>query len=174
MVIVEVVRIYLEMTDATDLRPAVEVPAVALEPVDNHSPLLREVLHRVGAPHHWSSAVLSVEQSATAMSDPLLRSWLVTVDGEPAGLTVMRAQPGGEVEIVSFGLVPDRVDYGYGGAALTAAVRLAWTLDPADDVPIHRVWLRTNSLDHPNALGNYQRRGFRICRTEHRQKTIPD
>ncbi len=108
------------------------------------------------------------------MSDPLLRHWLITVDGEPAGLTAIQAQPRGDVEIVSFGLVPDRVGRGYGGAALSRAVGLAWTQDPADDTPIRRVWLRTGSLDHPNALGNYQRRGFRIYRTEHRQKTIPD
>lgn len=125
--ILEVVRTYLEMTDPAHLRPAAEVPAIGLEPVDGHGTLLREVLHQVDSPHHWSSAALSAEQSAVATSDPLLRNWLVTVDGEPAGLTAMRAQPGGNVEIVSFGLVPGRVGHGYGGAALNHAVRLSWT-----------------------------------------------
>lgn len=172
--IVGVVRTFLEMTDLADFRPAFEVPAVDLVPVGNHTTLLRDVLRRVGSPHHWSSSALSAREATAAMSDPLLRYWLITVDGEAAGLTAMRTGPGGDVEIVSFGLVPDRVGRGYGGAALNEAVRLAWNLDPADDVPIRRVWLHTSSLDHPNALGNYQRRGFRVYRTEQRQKVIPD
>jgi hypothetical protein len=47
---------------------------------------------------------------------------------------------------------------------LTLAVREAWNVEPLDADAVRRVWLHTSSLDHPNALGNYQRRGFRPYR----------
>jgi len=67
----------------------------------------------------------------------------------------MEAQPDGNVEITTFGLVPEFVGRGIGGYALTLAVRLAWRLPGA-----RRVWLHTSSKDHPNALPNYRARGF--------------
>ena len=39
---------------------------------------------------------------------------------------------------------------------LTEAIRRAWALDA------QRVWLHTCTEDHPAALPNYQKRGFRI------------
>ena len=45
-----------------------------------------------------------------------------------------------------------------GGGFLTAAVEKAWEMEAA------RVWVHTCSLDHPNALKNYQARGFQIYR----------
>ncbi|MFG1916756.1 hypothetical protein [Micromonospora sp. NPDC048898] len=35
-----------------------------------------------------------------------------------------------------------------------------------DSPAVRRVWLHTSSLDHPNALRNYQRRGLTVYRTE--------
>jgi len=46
------------------------------------------------------------------------------------------------------------------GMLLTRAVETAWAGGPA------RVWLHTCTLDHPNALPNYVRRGFRPVRQE--------
>ena len=47
---------------------------------------------------------------------------------------------------------------GLGGGFLTAAVEKAWEMGAA------RVWVHTCSFDHPNALKNYQARGFQIYR----------
>jgi hypothetical protein len=44
---------------------------------------------------------------------------------------------------------------------LSKALEHAWTEDTA------RVFLDTCSKDHPNALPNYLRHGFRIMRTEY-------
>ena len=62
----------------------------------------------------------------------------------------------GDVEIVSYGLLSPYIGCGYGGVALVEVVRRAWSLEGA-----HRVWLHTCEADHPNALNNYLRRGFR-------------
>jgi hypothetical protein len=44
---------------------------------------------------------------------------------------------------------------------LSQAVKSAWAIPSTD-----RVWLHTCSLDHPSALNNYQRRGFKVYKTE--------
>lgn len=74
---------------------------------------------------------------------------------------MLLAQPEANVEIATFGLVPELVGRGLGGPALTLAVRLAWNqVNPDDLAPVRRVWLHTSSLDHPRALANYRARGF--------------
>jgi GNAT superfamily N-acetyltransferase len=69
-----------------------------------------------------------------------------------------------EVEIETFGLVPEVVGRGIGGHALTLTLQLAWALRPG----VKRVWLHTSTQDHPNALPNYQARGLRPYKTEER------
>jgi GNAT superfamily N-acetyltransferase len=50
---------------------------------------------------------------------------------------------------------------GIGGGMLSLAVREAWKIKGTQ-----RVWLHTCSEDHPHALANYQKRGFRLFKTE--------
>jgi GNAT superfamily N-acetyltransferase len=50
------------------------------------------------------------------------------------------------------------VGKGLGGGLLSAAIENAWGAET------NRVWVHTCSLDHPNALKNYQARGFQIYR----------
>jgi GNAT superfamily N-acetyltransferase len=69
---------------------------------------------------------------------------------------------GGEAEIVTFGLLPEFVGRGLGGFALTLGIQQAWALAPS----VKRVWLHTSTFDHPRALPNYHRRGFRTFKTE--------
>jgi GNAT superfamily N-acetyltransferase len=50
------------------------------------------------------------------------------------------------------------VGKGLGGGLLSAAIENAWGKGT------NRVWVHNSSLDHPNALKNYQARGFNIYR----------
>ena len=104
------------------------------------------IFHEVGDPHLWSA-----ESRASYGSAPAVRHWLIYVEGESAGLLTLRAEPVGEIEVVSFGLVPDRQGHGFGGPALTLAVDLAWTVFGGE---VSRVWLHTNDFDHSSALPN--------------------
>ena len=79
-----------------------------------------------------------------------------------AGFTELEATSDGVVGIVVFGLVPEYVGRGYGGAFLTLATELAWGLSAPDGTPPRRVVVRTSSRDHPNAMRNYEARGFRV------------
>jgi RimJ/RimL family protein N-acetyltransferase len=157
---------FLEMTDPGRLRPGRPAPAVVLDGADHGTPLARSTLVRVGTPHHWPCASWSEAAWAERFARPHLRYWTVRQAGEVAGAVELEAQPGGEVEIMSFGLVPEFVGRGIGGHALTLAIEQAWRLPPLGGPAVRRVWLHTSSLDHPNALPNYLSRGLTPFRTE--------
>lgn len=154
---------YLEMTSPDQLAPATPVADLKLEPLDRASPLVVELQVRIGAPHGWRCASRTgAEWASWYAQQPDRIFWLLSYDGEPAGLAAYDLHPGDEVEIETFGLVPEFVGRRLGGHALTLAVQRAWDLIPT----AKRVWLHTSSVDHPSALPNYLRRGFRTFRTE--------
>lgn len=95
-----------------------------------------------------------------------VRTWLLLVDGSPAGYYELERQPGNQVEILYFGLAKPFIGLKLGGALLSEAIRSAWAWqDDAGRLP-ERVWVHTCSDDHPSALANYQARGFELFKTE--------
>lgn len=158
---------YLEMTDLGELRAGRVVPALQLRREEGLSLLARSVQARVGAAYGWRSSTRSDQEwQELARSHPHGQYWLITLAGEAAGIAALEPQPGGDVEIRTFGLLPDYVGQGLGGHALTLALQQAWASESLEAEAIRRVWLHTNSNDHPSALLNYQRRGLRVYRTE--------
>lgn len=154
---------YVEMTAPGQLNPAAPVPGLTLERIDRGSPLVPDVMARIGASYSWKSASRTErEWAAWFREHPGRMFWLLRLEGKPAGIVSCEVHAGDEVEIETFGLLPEFVGRGLGGFALTLGVQLAWELAPA----VSRVWLHTSSLDHPRALPNYHRRGFRTFKTE--------
>lgn len=145
----------LEMTAVGQLNPAPVVDGVSLERVDP-GPVIKDLHVRIGTPYAWPSAQRSDEAWETWLAEPERRYRLVEYRGEVAGAADFERQPGDTVEITTFGLLPEFVGKGLGGYALTLVVADAWALPGT-----RRVWLHTSTLDHPNALPNYLRRGFR-------------
>ena len=74
----------------------------------------------------------------------------------------------GDVGIVVFGLTPEFIGQGLGGWFLTMVTELGWTQMSQASNPTTRIWVQTSSRDHPHALPNYERRGFRPYRRERR------
>jgi ribosomal protein S18 acetylase RimI-like enzyme len=167
---VEEIITYLEMTTLSELRPSRPAAGVTLEHVDSTSPLIRPVQVRIGAPYAWPGASRSDEEWAQWLSHPLRRYWLIKYETKIAGIADFELQPGGEVEITTFGLLPDYIGRGLGGHALTLAIGQAWGVEPVGAETVRRIWLHTSTLDHPNALANYERRGFRPFRTRVNQR----
>jgi GNAT superfamily N-acetyltransferase len=170
---------YLEMTAPDRLRPGRPAPApVEMDKLDRASwPLLRSTYERIAAPLHWQSRRAGPEawpdeKWEQLLARPGVHAWVARVDGEVAGLVELEAQPGGDVEISVFGLVPEFVGKGFGAHLLTLATMLAWNAEPVDGGRVRRVWLHTSSRDHPHARPNYERRGFRVFRAERRQREI--
>ncbi len=145
----------LEMTAAEQLNPAPVVDGVVLG-TTAAGPVIRDLHVRIGTPYRWPSASRTDDDWDRWLADPGRRYRLIEYRGEVAGAADFEPGPGGDVEITTFGLLPEFVGKGLGGYALTLVVADAWALAGAK-----RVWLHTSTLDHPNALPNYLRRGFR-------------
>jgi GNAT superfamily N-acetyltransferase len=161
----------LEMTSPTQLVPA-RLPPVPIEMDEigpTYAPLVRETYLRIweglpsGRRMNWSDAQWQEELSRRGV-----RAWLARVERDIAGLVELEAESNGDVGIVVFGLVPELVGKGFGGAFLTVATRTAWSWrrTSAKEGLTKRVWVQTSSADHPHALPNYERRGFRVFRIE--------
>jgi GNAT superfamily N-acetyltransferase len=163
MTFIPVTRTYLEMRSPDELRPVTTpVPAPPIERVEHCSPeLFRFLYAEVGRAFQWTDRLpWSDETILRYLADPGVSLWLMSWESEPAGYFELRQLEDGSVEIAYFGLLPDFIGRGWGKYLLTRAVQTAWELGP------QRVWLHTCTLDHPAALPNYLKRGFRPVREE--------
>jgi GNAT superfamily N-acetyltransferase len=161
---------YVEMTAPDQLNPAVPVAGLTLERIDRGSPIVPDVIARIGAPYGWKTASWTeADWAAWLPEHPGRLIWLLRLEGRPTGMVCYELHSGGDVEIETFGLLPEFLGKGLGGFALTLGVQRAWELAP----PVSRVWLHTSTHDHPHALRNYHRRGFRTFKTEEGDGPIP-
>lgn len=160
---VEVTRTYLEMRSPEQLvaarspNGAARVERVGFCP----TPFFRYLYAEVGRAYRWTDRL--------GWRDDQVRGYLdagdvtlhvLYVEGAPGGYFELRRHPDRSIEIAYFGLMGDYIGRGLGGWLLTQAAEAAWAERP------ERVWLHTCTLDHPNALPNYLRRGFRAVREE--------
>lgn len=170
----------MEMLDVADLRqaplPGVEMTFTrAMVP----SPDVNRALYAaVGARVCWTDRFAwTFDDWRSWVERPELSTWVAMAEGTIAGYFELEAQPGGDTEVHLVGLTPAFVGQGYGGYLVEQCVRRAWQrgqLWAEDFGPATRVWLRTSSLDHPNAINNYRKRGFRVANEEVWRKRVPD
>jgi len=157
---------YLQMTE----RPAprqVPLPGnlrLALLHAERPSvPFYRFLYHTVGKRWFWwVRRAMSDEALAAVIQDPLVEVYVLYCDGQPAGYFELDRRVAEEVELAYFGLLPDFIGRRLGPYLLGQAIDLAWTYGP------RRLWVNTNSLDHPRALPLYQKLGF----VPYRQETV--
>lgn len=123
----------------------------------------------VGKPWKWTDRLRwGTEKWRAYVESPDVQTWIGYLEGTPCGYIEYRGITSGEVEIGSFGLLPQFVGQGLGGPLLTRGLEIAWQL------PVKRVWLHTCSFDHPHALANYQARGLKLYKIETQTKDFPD
>jgi GNAT superfamily N-acetyltransferase len=160
---IQVRRTFLEMRSPADLKPAATPhPELTVERLQPCSPaMFRHLYAEVGRTFRWTDRLSwTDEQVADHLADPRTSVWLLSWQEVPAGYFELREHGDESVEIAYFGLLPDFIGRGWGKYLLTRATGAAWGLSPA------RVWLHTCTLDHPAALPNYLKRGFRPVREE--------
>jgi GNAT superfamily N-acetyltransferase len=156
---VETVVTYLQMT-ALPARSARPAPRPDLEIRRARCPTVsfyRYLYAAVG--EHWTWTVrrcLSDAELAAILRDPKVEVNVLWVAGVPAGYAELDRRTPPDIEIGYFGLMPEFIGQGLGGYLLDWAIHHAWRMQP------RRLWLHTCDLDHPRALGFYQRSGFRI------------
>ncbi|MEV3923825.1 GNAT family N-acetyltransferase [Actinomadura coerulea] len=170
----------MEMLDSADLRPA-PPPGVEMTFTLAGLPspdVSRALYATVGARVCWTDRFpWTYEQWRAWVERPELATWIAMAEGTIAGFFEIEAQPGGDTEIHLVGLTPAFVGRGYGGHLVEQCTRRAWQrgeLWAVSSGPATRVWLRTSSLDHPNAIANYRRRGFKVAAESTAPKLVPD
>jgi GNAT superfamily N-acetyltransferase len=112
---------------------------------------------------HWSLAQWAAHLSNKARTE----TWVLSRRGVPAGYVELTRRDAGAVEIDYLGLLEPFIGDRLGGILLTRAVGQAIAMGAAT------VLVNTCTLDHPKALANYLARGFKVVRTEAKQKEIP-
>ena len=155
---VEVTRTFLEMRDPAQLKRK-ELPQGSDARFVRSRPCsvahYREIYRQVGERWHWRDRnAWSDERLAATLANPDVHVWELRVGNQLGGYFELEKQAGPTVEIVYFGLAPDFIGKGFGGAMLSKAVDEAWALGTES------VWLHTCTLDSPMALPNYEARGF--------------
>jgi GNAT superfamily N-acetyltransferase len=159
----QVTRTYLEMASPDDLVPAeTPHPEPQIERLRQCSvPFFRFLYQEVGRAYQWTDRLRWTDEMIRAyLATPGVSVWLMSWETAPAGYFELRQHEDSSVEIAYFGLLPDFIGRGWGKHLLTRAVQAAWELGAG------RVWLHTCTLDHPAALPNYVKRGFRPLRKE--------
>ena len=113
---------------------------------------------RVGEPLRWDQRLRMPEAGLTALlaGGSLDIYVLRDVRGEALGFCEFDRRELPTVELKNFGLVPDAQGRRLGPWLLAVALLDQWKSNPS------RIWLHTDTWDHPAAVRAYERAGFRI------------
>ena len=140
-------------------RPGIDIEIRAC--VVKQPRLNRFLYEYVGGDWRWTDRLVwPAQQWQEYAAHDNLRTFVAGRQGSLAGPYELQQQAGGSVEIRIFGLTPEFVGRGYGGPLLDSAVANAFAWDA------RRVWVHTCSYDHPNALNNYLKSGFKVFKIE--------
>lgn len=154
----DVVTIYLEMNERPT-RPTVPCPAGqhAVMRLERPSPIFYRYLYSlVGEPWLWTDRRKLGDEALNAeINAEGVEIYVLYAGGEPAGYVELDRRVKPDIRIAYFGLAPSFIGRGLGRYLLNWAVDLAWSYGP------ERLVVGTWSFDHPRALANYQKAGFR-------------
>lgn len=156
---------YLEMRSADQLRPKRADSRFQIrEETKGDWQLNRDLYFRVGEQWAWiDKRSWTDDQWREYATAPGMRTFAGYYDDVLTGYYELRRDTGREIEIAYFGLLPEWIGRGLGGALLTSAIENAWRMEPNPS----RVWVHTCNRDHPQALANYQARGMVVYKVEH-------
>jgi GNAT superfamily N-acetyltransferase len=157
--LIETLVTYLEMT-APPAGAPLPPPRAGLEVKRAIQPTIsfyRYLYDAIGRDWTWyERKLLDDGQLAPIIHDPRVEVNVLFAEGVPAGLAELDFRDPGDVELAYFGVLPEFIGQGLGRFLLDWAVHHAWRARP------RRLWVHTCDLDHPRALGVYQKAGFRI------------
>lgn len=170
MALTDVTIKYLEMNAPGDLRPKpTSATGVTVARVPVPMPTLNQFFYAtVGADYHWLDRLSwPLQKWREYLDQPGIDTYVLAVDGIPAGYFELKSHENGDVEIKYFGLIGSFIGKGLGAHMLTAAAEAAWAAGAK------RVIVDTCSLDHPKAFDHYVARGFKLYDTRVVRKEIP-
>lgn len=166
----DVVVQYLEL-EPQNFRPkAVDRTDVSFSHVNIPIPELNRFFYAaIGGKWFWlDRRPWDLQQWTAHLADTArVETWVLAVDGIPAGYVELERQAPGIVEIDYLGVLEPFIGGGLGAHLLTKSCQRAF------DMGATRVLVNTCNLDHPGALANYQARGFTVVRSERKPRDIP-
>jgi ribosomal protein S18 acetylase RimI-like enzyme len=116
-----------------------------------------DLFRAVGDPWSWDGRTrLSADELMAFLADPKTIILTLHLSGRRIGFCESIQHNIEEIEITHFGLIPDMLRRGIGPRFLRRALESLWDMQPK------RIWLHTDTKDHPKALEIYQRAGFKI------------
>ncbi len=116
----------------------------------------RALFSKVGIDNMWfSRAIMPDEKLATILSNPQIESYAYYKNETAIGILELNFTAMPNCELAFFGLTKEAIGSGLGRALMNVAIAKAWAK------PINRFWVHTCHFDHPNAIGFYQRSGFK-------------
>ena len=141
-------------------RPPALPPDVTLTRATKPSVAFYRYLYdTVGAPYvWWLRRTMPDHEIAAMLADPPVSIHVLYRDGAPAGFFELHGSAGAPVNLAYFGLMPHAVGIGLGAILLRASIDEAWRRRPT------MLTVNTCTADHPRALPNYLRAGFRVIR----------
>jgi GNAT superfamily N-acetyltransferase len=162
---------FLEMNAPDELRPKrASLAGVTVARVPHPMPELNRFFYAtVGAEYDWSDRLSwPLEKWREYLQRPDVDTYVLAVDGIPAGFFELVRHENGDVEIKYFGLIGAYIGKGLGAHMLTVAVEEGWAAGA------RRMIVDTCSLDHPKAFDHYVARGFKLYRTDVVRKDVPN
>ena len=126
-----------------------------------------DLYRAVGRPLDWDVRLRMHKAELAALLDQT-STWLhiLRVDGQAAGLCEFNEVGRTVVELTYFGLTEAFYGRRLGPYLLDRSLRSVWSQHP------ERVWLHTDTNDHPKAQSVYGRAGFQL--RERRMESFPD
>lgn len=122
----------------------------------------------VGRDYAWTDRHADSPEALNAwLHDPQVSLYSLMAQGWPQGFFVLDGREAGTCDLAYFGLVPEAVGRGLGWWLLQTAVMTAWGRPG-----VQRLAVNTCTLDHPRALGQYQRAGFTPIRTAEAERVL--
>ncbi|CCV06640.1 conserved hypothetical protein [Mesorhizobium metallidurans STM 2683] len=165
---VDLLVTYMEMTGppfGDGLVAPAQGTAVAREMLDVADYI--SLYRAVGEAVQWDQRLrLPSEELKRLLARPSTHLHVLRVDGESAGLCEFTGIGQPVVELAHFGLVPAFQGRKLGPYLLDWSLRAAWSMRP------EKIWLHTDTHDHPVAQSVYRRAGFKAY-AQH-METFPD
>ena len=148
--------------------PGLPLGSAVVRVLECSVPFYRYLYATVGADYcWWLRRTLSDAELATVLAPPSLEIHLLMFKGEPAGFYELDRQQAPLVNLSYFGLLPWAVGRGVGMALLHHAIFQAW------QGHCQALTVNTCTADHPRALPNYLKAGFRKLRTVSEEWPVP-
>ena len=168
---IDYVVTYLEM----EARPTAPTPPrpvnlnIALLLAEDPPPEYFLYLYKtVGEVHEWTDWFQKEPGEVKAfVGNPKVLLYSLMLDGWPGGFFMLDSRDPGTCDLAYFGLVPQAVGRGLGTWFLATAVDTGW-----EQPGTERMTVNTNTLDHPRALGLYQKVGFVPVRREEATRNL--